>query len=171
MVAGVVIVAAVFLLLPLFRTTAVRGVQTKNLSTAKQLATGCKVYASDHEGRFPIHLSELEPDYIPDVAAMQCAIVRDGKDTGEKVDWLYFGAGFSEGQSPSILIASPQMMRPKKPRDKNHGKRVYIEGDLTGQVGTEADYQILLVETVRQMKALDSARRSSNLPTPPAPAP
>ncbi len=39
--------------LPVFTSVQERGFQTKDLSNAKQIALGCKLYAADHDGLFP----------------------------------------------------------------------------------------------------------------------
>lgn len=36
------------------------------MAEAKQVAIACKLYASDHEGRYPAKLEELVPEYLPD---------------------------------------------------------------------------------------------------------
>jgi len=148
----VLVVLGAGLCLPLFSTVAVRGAQTKNLSNAKQLATGCQLYAADHAGRFPVHLSELQPDYIVDVNSLRYTTV--DKDDGPKpvLDWLYFGAGFEEKNLPRILIASPQATTTAKRQ-----QRIVVEGDTSGAVRNEPNYQEMLAETVRQMRVLDDS--------------
>jgi hypothetical protein len=153
LLATVLVVLAAGLCLPLFSTVAVRGAQTKSLSNAKQLATGCKLYAADHAGRFPVHLSELEPDYIASVNSLRYTTVDKGDGPKPELDWLYFGAGFEERNQPRILIASPQASTAAKTQ-----KRVIVEGDMSGAVWNEPNYQEMLAETVRQMRALDDAR-------------
>ncbi len=39
--------------LPVFSTVQERGAQTKDLSNAKQIALGCKLFAADNDGKFP----------------------------------------------------------------------------------------------------------------------
>jgi hypothetical protein len=158
LLAAFVVIVVAGLCLPLFSHVAVRGPQTKSLSNAKQLATACRLYAMDHEGRFPMHLNELEPDYI---VAGQPDGLRDvslGKEDDPKymLDWLYFGAGFEEKNPPRVLIASPQATTTAKTQ-----KRVVIEGDMSGTIWEEPKYQEMLAETVRQMRALDDARHLS----------
>jgi len=72
--------------LPVFGEVQVRGAQTKALSNAKQVGTGCKLFAMDYQGNFPqwpkgadgapdkagtatdsnAVLETLIPDYLPD---------------------------------------------------------------------------------------------------------
>ncbi len=72
--------------LPVFGEVQIRGAQTKALSNAKQVGTGCKLFAMDYQGNFPqwpkgsdgapdkagtaadanAVLETLVPDYLPD---------------------------------------------------------------------------------------------------------
>jgi prepilin-type N-terminal cleavage/methylation domain-containing protein len=47
--------------LPVFSTVQERGKQTKDMSNAKQIALACKVYAGDHDGRFPYQNGKVDP--------------------------------------------------------------------------------------------------------------
>jgi len=126
------------------------GTATRNLSNAKQLATACRLFAMDHRGRFPMHLSELEPDYIPQGGfdALRCSVMGRDKEPKLVMDWIYLGAGFDDTNPPPLLIASPQATTTLKEQ-----KRVIVVRDFSGGVVKEAEYQQLLSETIRQMQA------------------
>jgi prepilin-type N-terminal cleavage/methylation domain-containing protein len=47
--------------LPVFSAVQERGKQTKDMSNAKQIATACKVFAGDHDGRFPYQDGRVDP--------------------------------------------------------------------------------------------------------------
>jgi prepilin-type N-terminal cleavage/methylation domain-containing protein len=47
--------------LPVFSTVQERGKQTKDMSNAKQIALACKVYAGDHDGKFPYQDGQVNP--------------------------------------------------------------------------------------------------------------
>jgi prepilin-type N-terminal cleavage/methylation domain-containing protein len=47
--------------LPVFSTVQERGKQTKDMSNAKQVALACKVYAGDHDGKFPYQDGRVDP--------------------------------------------------------------------------------------------------------------
>jgi len=137
-----------------------------SLSNAKVLATGCRLYADDHDGRFPNHLSELVPDYLS-----QADLDKNGylfraseDDPVILMDWLYFGAGFDETNAPPLLIASPQATAP----DGKKQSRVIVAPDTSGMVIREAQYQEKLKETIKRMQSLDENRR---LKTPPVATP
>jgi hypothetical protein len=124
---------------------------TKNLSNAKQLGLGVQLYAADHDGRFPFHLSELIPDYIPAEAWPQLLFVAEKvKDTAgpPEYDWLYFGAFASEQERPRILIASPRAVNVK---GKN--RRVVIHGGISGVIAFEEEYQADLAKMIEESKA------------------
>jgi len=153
LLAAMLVILAAGLCLPLFSRVAVRGAQTKNLSNAKQLAISCTAYAMDHEGHFPVHLSELQPIYIAKVNSLCYTTVDSGDGPKPELDWMYFGAGFQARNPPRVLIASPQASTSAKRQ-----KRIIVEGDLSGAVWDEPKYQEMLAETVRQMRALDDSR-------------
>jgi prepilin-type N-terminal cleavage/methylation domain-containing protein len=47
--------------LPVFSSVQERGKQTKDMSNAKQIATACKVFAGDHDGKFPYQNGQVDP--------------------------------------------------------------------------------------------------------------
>ncbi len=48
-------------------SSALGSAETRQAVTeAKQIAIACKLYASDHEGRYPAKLEDLVPEYLPD---------------------------------------------------------------------------------------------------------
>ncbi|MBA3881872.1 MAG: type II secretion system protein [Chthoniobacterales bacterium] len=60
--------------LPVFTTVQERGAQTKDLSNAKQIGLGLKLYAGDNDGKFPVvaaagasndAFAQLIPQYVP----------------------------------------------------------------------------------------------------------
>ena len=53
--------------LPVFSSVTERANQTKDLSNAKQIALGCKLYAGDHDGKFPNQNGQVDPP--TDIAA------------------------------------------------------------------------------------------------------
>ena len=53
--------------LPVFSSVTERANQTKDLSNAKQIGLACKVYAGDHDGKFPYQNGQVDPP--TDIAA------------------------------------------------------------------------------------------------------
>lgn len=81
--------------------------------------------------------------------SLRGAIVGADEKAQYRYDWLFFGAGFTDENPPTILLASPQLTPSKRQ------KRVVINGDTTGIVINDDQYEKLLAETVRQMRELD----------------
>ncbi len=148
---------AAMLLLPVFGRTAVRGLQTKNLSNAKQLGTASRQFAEDNNGRFPTHLSEIVPDYLDanqSENVLYAAKVGDEENPRLKYDWLYFGAGFDDKNPPPLLIASPLAFR-----DDKKQKRIVINADGSGGIVSEEEYQTELHKTIEAMhQRFDAAK-------------
>ena len=148
---------AVGLALPVFGKTAVRGTQTKNLSNAKQLALAVRIYAQDFEGQFPVHLSDVVPDYISGENLddfLYASKIGEEDNPRQKHDWLYFGTGFDEKNPPPLLIASPHAFR-----DGKKQKRIVIYADGSGSVVNDEQYQAELRKTIEAMhKRFDAAK-------------
>ncbi|MEO7724957.1 MAG: type II secretion system protein [Chthoniobacterales bacterium] len=47
--------------LPVFSAVTERANQTKDLSNAKQIALGCKLFAGDHDGKYPYQNGQVDP--------------------------------------------------------------------------------------------------------------
>ena len=137
---------------PSFSATRVR-----NLSNAKQLGLAAKLFAEDHDGLFPMHLTELAPEVIPagNLDDLLCATeIDDESQPRLKYDWLYFGAGFDDKNPPPLLIASPLVFK-----DGAKQKRVIIRGDLSGPIVNENEYQAELRKTIEAMhQRFDAAK-------------
>ena len=88
--------------LPVFGEVKDRGNLTKALSNAKQIGTGCKIYATDNDGKFPPKLEDLVPDYLPDASILACPY----PDPKNPVAYEYFG-GSEKDDAKKILLASP----------------------------------------------------------------
>lgn len=90
------------LALPAFGAVKEQALQAKALSNAKQLAVGCRIYAGEHDGKFPAKLEDLVPEIIPDAKILLCPY----PDQKNPVPFEYFGG--SEKDNPNkVLIASP----------------------------------------------------------------
>jgi hypothetical protein len=163
---ALIVIIAAFFSWPGDAALRMRGVQTRNLSNARQIATACKLYAQNHEGHFPIHLSELEPNYVSRGALSRLGCAREEPDDelDHPMNWFYFGAGFDDKNPPQLLIASPQGALTRRIQ-----KRVTIKGDMSWQIVNEDDYERLFGQTVKQMEALQESRKPQ--PSTPAPDP
>ena len=88
--------------LPVFGEVKERGNLTKALSNAKQIGTACRIYALDNDGKFPVKLADLVPDYLPDASILACQYPDPAKPTA----YEYFG-GTDKDDPNKILISSP----------------------------------------------------------------
>ena len=134
-----------------------------NLLNVGQYRILLKLYADDHDGRFPMNLNELVPDYLSalEAAAIQFEVREKSEDPAyAKQDWLYFGAFFDEKTAPSIIVASPQTtgFNGKLP------KRIVVAADLTASIITDDQYQIELKKTI---EAMHQRARSTGLESKP----
>ena len=139
------------LLLPLIGRPSKIGANTRNSMNGKQLGIACRLFAEDHDGRFPVHLSELQPDYVREENFKSLAyrvVDAAGRPTNETLDWLYYGAGFDDTSITTVLIASPQVVI-----SKGKPYRVSIQADSSGYTMPESEYQARLTETIRRMPA------------------
>lgn len=106
--------------LPVFGEVRERGNQTKALSQIKQVGTACRIYAIDHDGKFPAKLEDLIPNYLPDASQLACPY----PDPKHPVPFEYYG-GSEKDDPKNILIASPAV----------EGKgRVFLYVDGSGMV-------------------------------------
>jgi hypothetical protein len=103
-----------------------RSKAAKCLSNAKQIGTGCKLYAMDHKGAFPNDLNELVPDYLPDRGVFSSPLA----PTPGKLDYEYFGAG-GKDTDPSGKI----LLRGKYTTED--GERSVVRFDISGTVGRQ----------------------------------
>jgi len=151
------------LFLPLSNQTAKRGATNRNLSNGRQVALAAKLFAEDRDGRFPVHLFELIPDYLTaeDLSKLRFAPPLPNGEAGEpEYDWLYFGAFQTTDDPLRILMASPTATV----RKDGGAKRVVIAGDLAGRIISEEDYQrelrLMISEFNERLKA--SPERGTN---------
>ncbi len=107
--------------LPVFGQVQLKAKQAKSLSQARQIAVGCKIYASDHEGVFPKTLEELVPEILPNRDVFICPL----SGPAEPMGYIYFG-GKETDPDDNILIVS-------KSEDRR-GKRIVVRVDTSGAI-------------------------------------
>lgn len=77
----------------------------RNLLALKHHFPALKMYASDHGGRYPFALAELEPDYLPS-GASQTEAYHD-PDSRRRYDWIYIAGLGDTSPADWIVMASP----------------------------------------------------------------
>ncbi len=107
--------------LPVYGSVKARGLETKALSNAKQIAVACRQYATDHNGAFPKTLEELLPDYLQDREIFVCPFSRDADPMG----YEYYG-GKETDPPQNVLLVSKALSQGKR--------RVVMHVDTSGQV-------------------------------------
>jgi hypothetical protein len=131
----------------------------RNLDDARFFAMALREYVAEHDGIYPLYLSELAPDYIAwDYVRYSVGGAR--WKVGPKYDWLYFAAGHDGQHLPHIIIASPQAVT-----EGNANTRIVVYDDLSTLVIPEDQYQ----RELRQM--IDSVRKTPARIHPPLQAP
>ena len=103
---------------PVFGEVQLRGKQVKSLSNAKQIALGCKIYATEHNGAFPKTVEELVPEFLPNPSIFVCPL-----SPAEPMGYEYFG-GKETDPPENVLLVS-------KAADRR-GRRVVIHVDASG---------------------------------------
>jgi len=152
-----------------------------NLDHGRRLAAACRRYASDHDGRLPVDLAELTPQYLTQKewadsryrvrVTGEMAWSAPSLSTDDRLEWLYFGTGFDETNPPPILIASPitAVMSGEGSAEEILG-RVFVTREGGAKFDPEAKYQALLIETINQKGALtEQLRKPENSPGPHSP--
>lgn len=133
---------AALLLLPTWTSISIGNRSSKALNQAKQLGLGCKLYANDHGGEFPLTLHVLTPEYVFKEGFEK--LMRSRVDEkGEFSDFLYF-AGLREDSPPDLpLIASATAGRNDGATtgSKVAGRRVLLLVDQSAAIVREEEYQ------------------------------
>ena len=97
-----------------------RSAEYRRLAQARTVALGCRLYAFDHDKRFPESLAQLSPDYIN--YADDCNFLTPDGTRELKVE--YFGGGFlTETRGPVLLRISPE---------KPGGREIIIYSNCSG---------------------------------------
>jgi len=109
--------------LPIFSSVQLKGLEVKSLSNAKQIALGCRLYASDNGGKFPPKLEDLVPTYVQDTKIFIDPL--DPQHSPQGYD--YFG-GTDSDPPEKVLLQS---------KVANHGKRVVVYTDGSGVIKHE----------------------------------
>jgi hypothetical protein len=109
MVFGTALLAAI--LLPAFSAARDSVKANQCMIRARKIGTGCRMYASDHGGKFPNSLEELVPDYVQD----QSDLSDPGQKDKAEIGYFYYGsAHFQNEAGNKVLLASKALYRKKR---------------------------------------------------------
>ncbi len=112
------------LALPVFGAVQEKAKLTQSLSNGRQIAIGCRAYATDHGGEFPKTLDELVPKYLPDAKLLTSPVSGPSVPIG----FEYYGGKDSDPGS-KVLLVSKAAVRGKQ--------RVVIHADSSGEVARD----------------------------------
>lgn len=119
-----IITACILLLTPFIRDIRRKAKVALCEENLQNIALGLKMYASEHQSRFPANLSELtEGGYVEDERVFDCPASRHAGDALEP-DYHYTTGYKASSPSSTILVFD---------KEENHkgGKHVlYISGDI-----------------------------------------
>lgn len=101
LIVGVAMLAAIAL--PAFAMVRERGQQTQTVNHAKQIVLACKIYAQDHDGKFPDDLETLLKEGLITDDVLRDPLLHDDSQVG----YVYDGAGRKEtDQANSVIVRS-----------------------------------------------------------------
>lgn len=101
------------LAVPAFNSVQRQGNQMKSVSNAKQLVLGMKMYAQDHDGKFPPTLETLfDEQLIDDRRLLNVAGTIHAPEDG----WEYRGAGLSDTSPSDTVVLVSRVTFPDKKR-------------------------------------------------------
>jgi len=105
---------------PAFAKIKEKGRQTQSIANAHQIVIACKLYASDHEGKYPGDLNELViTGTLSDDKILYDPLLHDDSQFG----YEYFGANMKDSDPPDkiLLISKSTNSRGKKVVARNGG--------------------------------------------------
>ena len=132
------------------------GYQTRELSDMKQVGLAMRLYASDHNGKFPPSLNDLFPDYLQ-YKKMVYSYSHDDEPPEPMI--YYSGYDDSDASADVIVLSSPRPFP-----SSNGDRRVIVHGDSSGVIIPESEFQLL-------MKKQETARAQKQTPSPAPTAP
>ncbi len=110
--------------LPVFNQVQIKAQQVKALAEAKQVGLACKLYAGDHDGKYPESLDDLVPKYFTDKRLLVCHLAKDGPNEGYD-----YAGGKDTDPATDVLLSSHATSR-------DH-KKVVVYKDGSGAVVRE----------------------------------
>ena len=108
--------------LPAFGKVSAKGKASSSLLQAKQIAIACKMYAGDHDGKFPPTLDALVPAYLPERKVFVSPFAPD-----EPMGYTYHPGLTEKSPSETVLVEDRYSIGVA-------GQRVTIHADTTGEV-------------------------------------
>ena len=108
--------------LPVFNKVSEKGKATRSLAQAKQIGLACKLYAGDHDGKFPPTLDALMPTYLTEAKVLVSPFAPD-----EPLGYTYH-PGLTEKSPPATILLEDQYAPGVA------GQKVVVHVDDSGEV-------------------------------------
>lgn len=147
--AGLLALAVTF---PVCDGRAERSASVVNLLNAKSIFPALKLYAGDHDGRYPMSLRELVPAY-PSQEHFEKAQFRD-IDSDRRYEWAYVPGLIETDPANWIILASPT---DQALEDAERKTRVIVRNDGSAFLASEAKLRQELAEQLAAMKTRHAA--------------
>ena len=119
------------------------GTQVRSVNNVRQIGLALLLYAKDNDGKLPLLLSALPPDYLDADSLPKLRFCdQDGKT---ELDWLYY-------PKPNINTLSDATILAAAPRTRHSGGkdvRIVLHCDGSVTLMSEAEFQKQLGEELR----------------------
>ena len=104
---GLFAVIVVAVCIPVYSDGPGRSPQARSRAMTEWIFPALKMYAGDHDGRFPLTLWELVPHYVSEEVLDQSAYPDERWQ--RRYEWLYFSGATETTPANTILLASPEI--------------------------------------------------------------
>jgi len=141
LILGYTSIVAMIVLLVLFFTLLVPMVKEESSKAAcmenlHQIGAACNAYAAEHNGRYPERLSELYPDYVPDLEVFVCPStgekIGSPQEINAKTSYEYHGAALNASTAAEPL--GQAILACDKPGHHRSGKNIlYADGHVESE--------------------------------------
>jgi prepilin-type processing-associated H-X9-DG protein len=134
------IVALIVLLVLFFALVgpALKEIASKSACMAHlhRIGTACNAYAAEHNGRYPERLSELYPEYVPNLKVFVCPSthvkITSPDEIDSKTSYEYYGAALNASTAAKPLGRA--ILACDKDGHHRHGKNIlYADGHVSSE--------------------------------------
>ena len=124
-------------------TQRVGGTLVRSMNNVRQIGLVLRLYAKDNDGKLPLLLTALSPDYLyADTLPKLRFCDQDGKT---ELDWLYYPkANINTLPDATILAAAPRTWR-----HAGKEERIVLHCDISVTRMPEAEFQKQLADELR----------------------
>jgi prepilin-type processing-associated H-X9-DG protein len=141
LVLGYTSIVAMIAVIVLFFTLVVPAIKEESskadcMANLKMIGSACNAYAAVHNGAFPERLSELHPDYVPDMDVFVCpatgAKIASPDEIDAKTNYEYYGAALNASAAAEPLYKA--ILACDKDGHHRRGKNIlYADGHVESE--------------------------------------